>query len=136
MKFNLLSLGLFSIVTVSPLLMPSFTPSAQATCVAVDTNVQVAVHGQRRGSGAQSNRTNQEFGANCKNGVSSVTSRGTQVCVSERCEQRRNSDQFVDGDKNGVRTGGRNIRVNPSVQVDVYSPAHDPQFMNRVRGRK
>ncbi len=131
---KLLSLGLFSVATVSPLLMLSFTPSAQAVCVAVDTNVQVAVHGQKRGSRAQSNQTNQNFGANCKNGVSSVRSSGTQVCVSQRCEQRRTSDQFVDGDKNGVRSGGRNIGISPSVQVEVYSPAHDPKFMNRVRG--
>jgi hypothetical protein len=135
MKLKLFSLGLFSVATVSPLLMFSFTPSAQAVCVAVDTNVQVAIHGQKRGSGGQSNQVNQNFGANCKNGVTSVRSSGTQLCVSERCEQRRTSDQFVDGDKNGVSTGGRNIRVHPSVQVDVYSPAHDPKFMNRVRGR-
>ncbi len=132
---KLFSLSMFSVATLSPLLMLSFTPSAQAVCVAVDTNVQVAVSGQKRGSRAQSNQTNQNFGANCKNGVSTVRSSGTQICVSERCEQRRTSDQFVDGDKNGVRNGGRNIGISPSVQVDVYSPAQDPKFMNRVRGR-
>jgi hypothetical protein len=134
MKLKLFSLGLFSVAAVAPLLMPSFTHKAQAVCVAVDTNVQVAVHGQKRGSRAQSNQTNQNFGANCKNGVSSVRSSGTQICVSQSCRQNRTSDQFVDGDKNGVRNGGRNIRVSPSVQVEVYSPAQDPKFMNRVRG--
>jgi hypothetical protein len=134
MKLKLFSLGLFSVAAVAPLFMPSLTPSAQAVCVAVDTNVQVAVHGQKRGGRAQSNETSQNFGPNCKNGVSTVRSSGTQVCVSERCEQRRTSDQFVDGDKNGARTGGRNIGVSPSVQVEVYSPARDPKFMNRVRG--
>jgi hypothetical protein len=135
MKLKLMSLGLFSIATASSLFMPSFMPAAQATCVAVDTNVQVAVHGQRKKSGTQSNKVNQQFGKNCKNGVSSVRSSGTQVCTSQSCEQRRRSDQFVDGDKNGVRTGGKNIRVSPNVQVDVYSPARDRKFMERVGGK-
>jgi hypothetical protein len=122
MNLKLLSLGIFSVVSVSPFLMPSFTPKAEAGCVAVDVGVQVAVDGSRRGS--QSNNVNQRFDPNCSGG--SVTSVGKQVCVSTKCEQTRNSNQSVSG--NGRYTGGRNIPIKVNVPVHVHNPAADPNF--------
>ncbi|MBW4479296.1 MAG: hypothetical protein KME54_21195 [Tolypothrix brevis GSE-NOS-MK-07-07A] len=122
MNLKLLSLGIFSVVSVSPFLMPSFTPKAEAGCVAVDVGVQVAVDGSRRGS--QSNNVSQRFDPNCSGG--SVTSVGKQVCVSTKCEQRRTSNQSVSG--NGRYTGGRNIPIRVNVPVHVHNPAADPNF--------
>jgi len=126
MKFKLLSLSLFSITALSPFIVPSFIPSAQAGCIAVDVGTQVAVDGHRQGH--QSNHTSQNFGSNC-NGTtgSKVTTVGTQTCVSDRCEQRRNSSQYVDGDPNsriGVRTP--NIGIQVRTPVHVYNPSLDP----------
>lgn len=123
MNLKLLSLGIFSVVSVSPFLMPSFTPKASAGCVAVDVGVQVAVDGSRRGS--QSNNVNQRFDPNCSGG--SVTSVGKQVCVSSKCEQRRTSDQSVSG-SGRYYTGGRNIPIRVNVPVHVHNPAADPNF--------
>jgi hypothetical protein len=121
MNLKLLSLGVFSVVSVSPFLMPSFTPKAEAGCVAVDVAAQVAVDGSRTRS--QSNNVSQRFDPNCSGG--SVTSVGKQVCVSTKCEQRRTSNQYVGG-SNGYNTGGRNINIRVNPQVKVYNPAADP----------
>jgi hypothetical protein len=122
MNLKLLSLGIFSVVSVSPFLMPSFTPKAEAGCVAVDVGVQVAVDGSRTRS--QSNNVNQRFDPNCSGG--SVTSVGKQTCVSTKCEQRRTSNQSVSG--SGRYTGGRNIPIKVYVPVHVHNPAADPNF--------
>ena len=126
MNLKLLSLGIFSVVSVSPFLMPSFTPKAAAGCVAVDVGVQVAVDGSRRGS--QSNNVNQRFEPNCNGG--SVTTVGKQVCVSSSCEQRRTSDQYVGGN-GGYNTGGRNINIKVGRPIHVYNRAADPNFLNK-----
>ncbi|MBW4566584.1 MAG: hypothetical protein KME31_00780 [Tolypothrix carrinoi HA7290-LM1] len=121
MNSKLLSLGIFSVVSVSPFLMPSFTPKAAAGCVAVDVAAQVAVDGSRTRS--QSNNVSQRFDPNCSGG--SVTSVGNQVCVSTKCEQRRTSNQSVSGN-GGYNTGGRNINIKVNPRVKVYNPAADP----------
>ncbi|MGI2908519.1 hypothetical protein [Tolypothrix sp. VBCCA 56010] len=126
MNFKLLSLGVFSVVSVSPFLMPSFTPKAAAGCVAVDVAAQVAVDGSRTRS--QSNNVNQRFDPNCSGG--SVTSVGNQVCVSTKCEQRRTSNQSVSGN-GGYNTGGRNINIKVNPRVHVYNRAADPNFLNK-----
>jgi hypothetical protein len=125
MNFKLLSLGIFSAVSVSPFLIPSFTPKAAAGCVAVDVAAQVAVDGSRTRS--QSNNVSQRFDPNCSGG--SVTSVGRQVCVASKCEQTRNSDQYVGG-TGRHNTGGRNIQIRVNPQVKVYNPAADPNFLN------
>jgi len=123
MNLKLLSLGIFSVVSVSPFLMPSFTPKAEAGCVAVDVGVQVAVDGSRTRS--QSNNVNQRFDPNCSGG--SVTSVGKQVCVSTKCEQTRTSNQSVSGN-GGYNTGGRNINIRVGRPIHIYNPAADPNF--------
>jgi hypothetical protein len=123
MKFKLLSLSLFSLSAVSTFVLPSLTPSAMAGCVAVDVSTQVAVDGSR--SRRQSNQVNQDFGRNCNGSGSTVTTVGNQLCVSGgTCEQRRTSNQYVDGNSNyrsNVRTP--NIRVNVGVPVHVRNAA-------------
>lgn len=128
MKFKLLSLGLFSLSAVSPIIISSVTHPAMAGCVAVDVSTQVAVDGNRRGN--QSNNTNQNFGPNCRNGNGgNVTTVGNQVCHSANCVQSRNSSQFADGDPNsstGVNTP--NIPIKVHVPVHVYDPSKNPNF--------
>lgn len=127
MKFKLLSLTLFSLSAVSPIMLPSLSHPAMAGCVAVDVSTQVAVDGNRKGN--QSNNVNQNFGANCRNGGGTVTSVGNQLCHSTNCVQKRNSSQFADGDPNsytGVSTP--NIPIKVSVPVHVYDPSKDPNF--------
>jgi hypothetical protein len=128
MKFKLLSLSLFSLSAVSPLMIPSLTHPAVAGCVAVDVSTQVAVDGNRKGN--QSNSVNQGFGPNCRNGNGgNVTSVGNQVCHSTSCAQSRHSSQYADGDPNnptGVSTP--NIPIQVHVPVHVYDPSKDPNF--------
>jgi hypothetical protein len=128
MKFKLLSLTLFSLSAVSPIMLPSLSHPAMAGCVAVDVSTQVAVDGNRKGN--QSNNTNQNFGSNCRNGNGgNVTTVGNQVCHSTNCVQRRNSSQFADGDPNsstGVSTP--NIPISVHVPVHVYDPSKNPNF--------
>lgn len=121
MNLKLLSLGIFSVVSVSPFLVPSFTPKAEAGCVAVDVAAQVAVDGSRTRS--QSNNVSQRFDPNCSGG--SVTSVGNQVCVSTKCDQRRTSNQSVSG-SGRYNTGGRNIQIRVNPKVHVYNRAADP----------
>ncbi|MDJ0796607.1 MAG: hypothetical protein QNJ51_07175 [Calothrix sp. MO_167.B12] len=121
MKSKLLSLGLFSISAISPFLIPALTPSAMAGCVAVDTNVQVAVTEKKRAQ--QSNNVQQEFGPNCENSVgSSVRSSSSQVCRSANCRQKRTSDQYVDGGRR-VPVKTRNIPVKVDVRVNPVVPS-------------
>lgn len=119
MKSKLLSLSLFSLSAVSTFVFPSLTTTAMAGCVAVDVSTQVAVSGSRRRQ--QSNDVNQDFGRNCNGSGSSVTTVGNQLCVSGgTCEQRRTSNQFVDGNPNNrsnVRTPNIGIRVGVPVHV-------------------
>lgn len=131
MKLKLLSLGLFSVSALSPLMISSFTRPAVAGCVAVDVGTQVAVDGNRRGN--QTNNTTQSFGPNCSNSRGgTVTTVGHQSCVSANCEQHRTSSQAVDGDGNPIGVKTPNIGIHVHTPVHVYSPAQDPNWiMNR-----
>ncbi len=127
MKFKLLSLTLFSLSAVSPLMIPSLTHPAMAGCVAVDVGTQVAVDGNRKGN--QTNHTTQNFGPNCTNSRGgSVTTVGQQNCVSGSCEQRRTSSQYVDGDGNPIGVKTPNIGIQVHTPVHVYNPAEDPNW--------
>lgn len=122
MKSKLLSLGLFSLTAVSPLFIPSLTPSASAGCVGVSAGTQISISREAQ----QSTRVNREFSPNCSG--NSATSTATQVCVNNgRCEQRRTVNQSIQG---GNRTGYdpvKNIEVDVNVPVHVKSP-RSPRF--------
>ncbi|MGF1479983.1 MAG: hypothetical protein ACFB4I_10895 [Cyanophyceae cyanobacterium] len=128
MKFNILSLGLFSLSSLLPL-APVVTSQASAACVMVDVATQVAIRGSHTPA-AQSNDVGMNHDENCFGNVTVDT--GTQVSSSPGdVEQSRNSSHYVGGgseDHYGLR--GPVIGVPVETQVDVYSPAHDPSIVN------
>ncbi|MDJ0697020.1 hypothetical protein [Mastigocoleus sp. MO_188.B34] len=113
MNLKLLSLGLFSASAISPFFIPAFTPSAMA-CTAVDIGVQVA---RERKRGVQENNVTQEIDPNCDGG--SVVNRSVQRCRSERCIQRRNSNQRIEAGDRGRRSKIKRPRVKVKVPVQV-----------------
>ena len=128
MKFNGLSLGLLSLATLLPL-APSITSGASAACVMVDVATQVAIHGSHNPA-SQSNNVEMTNNENCFGNVTVDT--GTQVSSSPgEVEQSRNSSHFVGGGtENSYGLSGPIIRVPVNTQVDLYSPAHDPNVVN------
>jgi hypothetical protein len=134
MNFKLLSFSLFSVAAISPLFMPSLTPSALALgCVATDVGVQVNVSGSKA-PGRQTNTTNQQFGKNCVG--NSVTNVGTQQNVggSQPADQNRNSTIIL-GDGPYGPPGVGDVGINVHIPVNVYNPADDPEFLRSLPGR-
>lgn len=130
MKFSVLSFGLLSLAALLPL-TPSLTTSASA-CAQTAVGVQVRVSGQKNPKAAQKYGANQTSDDNCFN--NNITSVGKQISVgSEAPEQDLQFNQHVGGgniNQTGMTTP--NVKTQVPVQVDVYSPAHDPEFMNRM----
>ena len=118
MNFKLLSLGLFSASAISPFFIPAFTPSAMA-CTTVDIGVQVA---RERKRGVQENNVSQNIDPDCDGGT--VVNRSVQQCRSERCIQRRNSNQRIEAGDRGRRSKIKRprVRVNVPVQVRIQEP--------------
>ncbi|NJM67994.1 MAG: hypothetical protein HC851_21185 [Acaryochloris sp. RU_4_1] len=131
MKVKLLPIGLLPI----PALLfgtLSWVSPASAQCVMTDVSTQVAIRGSRQPS-QQENHVNMDSQGPCSGNA--ITQTSTQVYEgSGNARQIRNSRQTVKGQPdNGTGIDGPTIKVPVGVQVDVYSPAHDPDFMNRVR---
>lgn len=130
MKLKLLSLSLFSLTTVSSILIPSLQNKALAGCNAIDVNIQVAIDDSPKGR--QRNDVDQQFGDNCKGTVgSTAVTTSTQVCKSSNCEQKRTSRQKVDGDPNrrtGVNTNNIGIKVDVPVHVQTPKAPKRPSF--------
>ena len=130
MKLKLLSIGLFSLTTVSSFFVSSLQDKAFAGCNAIDVNVQVAIDDSPRGR--QRNDVDQKFGDNCKGTVgSTAVTTSTQVCKSADCEQQRTSRQRVDGDPNrrtGVNTNNIGIKVDVPVHVKRPKAPKSPSF--------
>lgn len=128
MKLNILSLGLFSLSTLLPL-TPAITSQANAACVMVDTNTQVAIHGSQKPA-SQSNNVEMQSAEDCFGNV--TVSNGTQSSITPgEVQQSRNSTHYVGGGtENSHGLSGPTIRVPVSTQVDAYSPAHDPNVIN------
>lgn len=128
MKLNILSLGLFSLSTLLPL-TPAITSQADAACVMVDANTQVAIHGSQNPA-SQSNQVEMRNAEDCFGNVTVDT--GTQVSSTPgEVQQSRSSSHIVGGStENSHGLSGPIIRVPVSTQVDAYSPAHDPSIIN------
>jgi hypothetical protein len=128
MKFTALSLGLLGLSTLLPL-TPSFTPSASA-CSETAVGVQVRVSGERNPQADQTFNANQASDDNCLN--NNVVGVGQQISVgSQAAEQNLEFNQQVGGgdiNQSGITTP--TVKTQVPVQVDVYSPAHDQDFMN------
>ena len=129
MKFSA-PLALISITTLLPLL-PSFTPSVKA-CTIVDATTQVAIHGSRTPA-QQQNTVTTASDNNCFNNTAVGTT--TQVGVSSgQVKQSNEASYYVGGgDLNNTGLTTPNVTVTPQTQVDIYSPAHDPEFLKHLR---
>lgn len=130
MKLKFLSFGLLAISSALPF-MPSFTHPASASlgCGMVDVNTQIAIRGTHDPA-QQSNTVGMYDDGSCFGGF--VTNTGTQVYTGyEAPTQNRNSLEYVGGDPSMNPTGINTptIRVPVNVQMDMYSPAHDPNFI-------
>ncbi|WP_341529097.1 hypothetical protein WKK05_07215 [Nostoc sp. UHCC 0302] len=128
MNLKLLPLSLFTLASVSSFI-PAFTPSAKAACVLADVGVQVAIHG-RNSTANQSNNVNQQAADDCFGNA--VTTTGTQVYTgSGSVQQTRNSNQYVVGGNNPTGVKIPTIKIPVGVQVNIESPAYDPNFLPR-----
>ncbi len=132
---NFLKFGsLFLLFGSSLAVMPIISSPADASCVMTDVSLQVAVRGSQTPSN-QSNDVSMGSTDNCWG--NNVTNLSTQVYVgSGHGNQGRTSQLFVGNENNsnssisGFSTPA--IQTQISVPIDVYSPAHDPDFMDSL----
>lgn len=124
-------LALLSLTTLLPLL-PSITPAANA-CTVVDATTQVAIRGDRNTPAQQGSNVTAEVDDNCFNNTAVGTN--TQVGIGAgRVIQTSEGKYFLGGgEANDTSLTTPTVTVTPETQVDVYSPAHDPQFLNHLR---
>ena len=122
-------LALLSLTTLLPLL-PSATLSVNA-CTIVDATTQVAIRGSRTPAQQENNITT-ESDDNCFNNT--VVGNTTQLGISAGQVRQSNQGEYVvgGGDINNTGLTTPTIIVTPETQVDVYSPAHDPEFLNHL----
>jgi hypothetical protein len=125
-KVNLLSAA--SLLSLSALIPLLTTPKVNA-CAMTDVVTQVAIHGSQQPA-TQSGNFNMGSDGNCLG--SSVTGTTTQLYVgSDPVEQTYQGNQFVGGGEfNQTGVSSPVIQTPVYVPVDVYSPAHDPSFLN------
>ena len=132
MKLKLVPLSLLSLFTVMLAEVPGLISAASAQCVMTDVSVQTAIRGSRRPA-TQTNNVQMKADKSCSGNTSTSTSTQTYVGSDDRVVQQRTSTHDLSGNGNNRGIKGSNISVPVEVKVDVYSPAHDPKFMNRVR---
>ncbi len=130
MKLNSRYLGLFTLALLLPLI-PSTTPNVNA-CAIVDATTQVAIRGSREAS-EQTNEVTAEHDDNCFN--NNLVGTNTQLGItSGKVRQSNRSSYFAGGgnsNTHGIKTPV--VKVTPQTQVDIYSPAHDPTFLQHLR---
>ena len=120
---NLICLGsLLPLITVA-------TKPANAGCAVVAPTNQVAITGTQDGA-SQENTVTTASDDNCLGNT--VVSPTNQVGIgSGEVQQSNEGDYFVGGGEvNQTGVSGPVIDVAPTNQVDVYSPAHDPNFIH------
>lgn len=129
MKFTA-PLTLLSLTTLLPL-FSSVTPVN--ACTIVDTTTQVAIRGDRNLTAQQENEINAAADDNCFN--NHIVGGTTQVGISPgQVIQSNQGDYFVGGGNlNNTGLTTPTVIVTPDTQVDVYSPAHDPNFLKHLR---
>lgn len=131
MKINP-SLALLSLTAINLLPLLSYKTIPANACTIVDTTTQVAIRGSRTPA-QQQNQITTGSDNNCFN--NHVVGNTTQVGIGAgQIQQSNRGDYFVGGgniNQTGLTTP--NITVTPQTQVDVYSPAHDPEFLNHLR---
>jgi hypothetical protein len=132
MKLKLVQLSLLSLFSVMLAEIPGLISAASAQCVMTDVSVQTAIRGSRRPA-TQTNNVQMNADRSCSGNTSTHTNSQVYVGSDERVIQQRSSVHDLRGNGNSRGVKGSNIAVPVQVKVDVYSPAHDPNFMNRVR---
>ena len=130
MKLKRLPVGLLGFISVPAMWsgLPGLITPASAQCVMTDVSAQVAIRGSKRPAHQENNVDMQDSG-NCRG--NSTTQTSTQVYEgSGEANQVRNSNHSVGGGEGNGVPGGPTVKVPVGVQVDVYNPASDPNFMN------
>ncbi|MBW4444787.1 MAG: hypothetical protein KME10_27060 [Plectolyngbya sp. WJT66-NPBG17] len=128
-----LSFGLLSAAALLPF-APSFTSSASAQCVMLDVSNQLAIHGSQTPS-TQQNNVGMATNGGCVGGAAVTTNSQTAVTPGTATQVRKSQSTITDGMQNVPNVpgiGGPTIQIPVNTQVDVYSPALDPTFMNRT----
>lgn len=134
MKLKLVPLSLlpfFTVILTELTGVISTASAQQVPCIMTDVSVQTAIRGSRRPA-TQTNNVQMKADKSCSGNTSTHTSTQTYVGSDDRVVQQRTSTHDLSGNGNNRGVKGDNIAVPVQVQVDVYSPAHDPKFMNRV----
>ena len=128
---KLTALALLSVTTLLPLL-PSITPAANA-CTVVDATTQVAIRGDRDTPAQQGSSVTAAVDDNCFNNTAVGTK--TQVGIGAGQVIQNSDGQYFlgGGEANDTGLTTPTVIVTPTTQVDVYSPAHDPQFLKHLR---
>jgi hypothetical protein len=130
MKINIISIALLSLSALFPLI-PSLTSPANA-CTQTTYGVQTRVSGEKNPQAGQNYNSNQTNDPNCFN--NNVVSGGVQTSVGEKAPEQNleNNTQVGGGNINQTGITTPNVNTDVNVQTDVYSPAHDPEFMKDV----
>ncbi len=113
---------------------PLFTSSASAQCVMLDVSNQLAIHGSQTPS-TQQNNVGMAANGECVGGAAVTTNSQTAVTPGTATQVRNSQSTITDGMQNAPNVpgiGGPTIQVPVNTQVDVYSPALDPTFINRT----
>ncbi len=131
MKLKLIPLSLFSLSAIVLSELPGLISAASAQCVMTDVSVQTAIRGSRRPA-EQSNNVNMRSDNSCMGNSSTQTSSQVYAGSADRVIQQRTSNHYLQGSRNNRGVKGPTIAVPVQVKVDVYNPAYDPTFMNRV----
>jgi hypothetical protein len=122
MKSSYLSIGLFSITTLSALFSLSFTP-VSAQCVMNDTNIQFSMNGSRKPTDRSNDVTQKSSGVCVGNSVSSTNTQ-VQVGGTQRASQHRQSHQeIIGGNSSPTGINMKPVKVRTNVQIDVYNAA-------------
>jgi hypothetical protein len=95
-----------------------------------DVAPQIAIHGSKEPA-VQTNNVDMQSDSGCLGNT--TTNTATQLYVGpDNVEQTRNSSHFVGGSKDDqTKVSGPTLGVPVGVPVDVYSPAHDRDFLGR-----
>ncbi|MGF1540865.1 MAG: hypothetical protein ACFCU5_10520 [Pleurocapsa sp.] len=103
--------------------------SARAGCAIVAPTNQVSISGSHDGT-TQENSVTTSHDDNCLGNA--VVAPTNQVGIGSGEIQQSNQGQYFvgGGEENQTGISGPVIEVTPTNQVDVYSPAHDPNFIN------
>ncbi|WP_019500217.1 hypothetical protein [Pseudanabaena sp. PCC 6802] len=131
MKLKLIPLSLLPFSAVILTELSGGISMAFAQCVMTDVAVQTAIRGSRRPA-TQTNNVQMRADKSCFGNTSTSTSSQTYVGSDDRVIQQRSSVHDLSGSGNRRGIKGSNIAVPVYVNVDVYSPAHDPRFMNNI----